>query len=185
MVRCLCVCVCVCVCVCMCVCACVCVCDIGSRKVPAAESVLVWGVQSQQQGQPRDHWESPGERVPLQVPMARGRMYKPRMRLRPLTPAGRLASAQAWDVQTHLAQAAWHAKSARTEGRRVEAYSNVRAVSTETVEGTLPLKRLEPRLLCHSVPSQHNSRSCAGDKGMGSTEFPARSRPSPLPGRAR
>ena len=143
------------------------VCDIGSRKVPAAETVLVWGVQSQQPGQPRDHWESPGERVPRQVPMARGRMYKPRMRLRPLTPAGRLASAQAWDVQTHLAQAAWHAKSARTEGRRVGAYSNVRAVSTETVEGTLPLKRLKPRRLCHSVPSQDNSRSAARGQARG------------------
>ncbi len=36
----------------------------------------------------------------------------------------------------------WHAKSVRTEGRRVGAYKYERAVIVAMVEGTLPLKRL-------------------------------------------
>jgi hypothetical protein len=42
----------------------------------------------------------------------------------------------------------------------MSAYRSLRLVSTETVEGTLPLKRLELRYLCHSVPSQDSIRSC-------------------------
>ncbi len=70
-------------------------------------------------------------------------MYKPRL-LHPLTQA----DSQLWAAQTHLAHSAWHAESVQTEGGRVGAYSTVRAVSKETVEGTLPLKRLDPRFLC-------------------------------------
>jgi hypothetical protein len=44
----------------------------------------------------------------------------------------------------------WHAKSVRTEGRRVGAYKFSRAVIVAMAEGTLPLKRLYSRLLCHS-----------------------------------
>ena len=49
----------------------------------------------------------------------------------------------------------------------MSAYKATRLVSTETVEGTLPLKRLKPRYLCHNVPSQDSIRSAARGQARG------------------
>ena len=49
----------------------------------------------------------------------------------------------------------------------MSAYRSLRLVSTETVEGTLPLKRLKPRYLCHNVPSQDSIRSAARGQARG------------------
>ena len=70
-------------------------------------------------------------------------MYNPRMRLRPLTPTDSQARRRACMGRI------WHVESVRTEGRRVGAYSQVRAVMAAMAEGTLPLKRLDPRSLCN------------------------------------
>ncbi len=105
-----------------------------------------WGVQPFQPGQCRDRCrEGPDEGIPLQVP-ARGRS--------PALPTA-YAHSHAIASGTHF----------NHEEGAISAYRDTRLVSTETVEGTLPLKRLLSRYLCHSEPSQDNSRSwcCMGN----------------------
>ena len=79
-------------------------------------------------------------------------------------PAAEPAAAPGADAHKHAIASGAHFD--HEEGAK-SAYRYVRSVSTETVEGTLPLNRLDTRRLCQSVPSQDNSRSAARGQARG------------------